>query len=255
MFKYCLYAGVTILVLMLLSCQDPQSTTTEAENPNIKSFYYPIDELEETQVYEYVVVHEGKEYLSHYWSLKKEQDETSGNIYLISEGYDQNFEKNQYTKELIVHDGVLAKEYNLYQFDSASQTHKTYPNKLIQNIVYPFFPSLDSVMAYRYECEMQLPPDFLTVKLLRDRKFTGFEDYVFNDKKLEAATFSANELYDIENKEEGGFWKQEKVTKEIYAKGVGLVQKESQTQGDPIKEITRLSNIYTWSEFEKLKMN
>jgi len=249
MFKNYLFSAVTMLLFTQLSCQQPPQTPTTT--PDISAFYYPIEELEEERVYEYVVVHEGKEYLSHYWSLKKEEEAT-GKQYLISKGYNQEFEKDQYTKELILNDGVLAQEYELYQFDSVSQSIKTYPNKLLQNIVYPFYPSQDSVMAYRYACEMRLPPDFLTVKLIRDRKFNGFTTYTYEGKELEAVVFVSEELYDIENKEEGGFWKQEKLTKEIYAKGIGLVQKEAQTKGEKKVEITRLRKIYTKDEFQQL---
>jgi hypothetical protein len=249
-----------LLLIFISSCQ-PKESAENTEDPiqevdnstfYTKEYYYPIESLSEEKIYEYVLEIEGQSYLSHYLSLKKELGE-DGSIFLISKYYAPDFKQNQEIKEWIIKDGVITQEYKFLVFDSTSQTVKEYPNEVNQNVVFPFYASLDSVMAYRFVCEMKLPPDFLTVKLVRDRKFNKKVSYTYKDEALEAIAFTATDLYDIENTEGGGFWGQKKATIEVYAKGVGLVYKETKTAGSETTEIERLSTIYSVEEFEALK--
>jgi len=248
------------LLLLIASCQPKESkeTTTEpvqeVDNNTFytKDYYYPVASLSEEKIYEYVVENEGETYLSHYLSLKKELG-ADGAIYLRSKYYGPNFKQNQEIKEWVIKDGVITQEYTFLVLDSVDQTLKKYPNEVSQNVVFPFYASLDSMMAYRFVCEMKLPPDFLTVKLIRDRKFNKKLSYIYKEEELEAIAFIATDLYDIENTEGGGFWKQKKGTIEVYAKGIGLVYKETKTAGAATTEVERLSTIYSVEEFEALK--
>jgi hypothetical protein len=248
------------LLIFIFSCQPKESTQTteepvqEVDNNTFytKAYYYPIESLSEEKIYEYVIEHEDQTYLSHYLSLKKELGE-DGAVYLRSKYYAPNFQQNQEIKEWIIKDGVITQGYIFLVMDSLSQSLKKYPNEVSQNVVFPFYASLDSVMAYRFVCEMKLPPDFLTVKLVRDRKFNKKLTYTYKEEELEAIAFTATDLYDIENTEGGGFWEQKKATIEVYAKGIGLVYKETKTAGGEGSEVERLSNIYSVEEFEALK--
>lgn len=248
------------LLIFISSCQPQENTPTTEEpvqevNDNTfytKAYYYPIESLSEEKIYEYVIENKGETYLSHYLSLKKETGE-DGNVYLISKYYAPDFQQNQEIKEWIIKDGVITQGYTFLVMDSISQSFKEYPNEVSQNVVFPFYASLDSVMAYRFVCEMKLPPDFLTVKLVRDRKFNKKLSYTYKEEELEAIAFTATDLYDIENVEGGGFWEQKKATIEVYAKGIGLVYKETKTAGGEGTEVERLSTIYSVEEFEALK--
>lgn len=229
--------------------------STKVEHDNsfyTKDFYFPLEELKEGKVYEYVVVHNNETYLSHYWFLQSETA-ADGNNYLVWKRYNPKLEQDQFIREWVIKDGVITKEYKFYVEDSLSQTRKEYPNKVSQNVVFPFYASLDSVMAYRFVCEMRLPPDFLTVKLIRDRKFSESTRYSYEGKELDAIVFTSMDLYDIENKAEGGFWEQKRAVAEIYAKGIGLVYSEEKIAGEEQTEVTRLSKIYSIEAFEELK--
>ena len=118
--------------------------------------------MTEGKVYKYVVEYEQQEYLSHYWHLSSKKDD-KGDWYLTWIRYNNNLKKDQYIKELVFKDGVITQEYQFYVLDSNTQELKMYPNNVSQNIAFPFYASLDSVMAYRFVCDMKLPPDFLTV--------------------------------------------------------------------------------------------
>ena len=248
------------LLIFLSSCQ-PKESTEKTKEPvqevekntfYTKDYYYPIESLSEEKIYEYVIENEGQSYLSHYLSLKKELG-ADGAVYLRSKYYGPNFKQNQEIKEWIIKDGVITQEYTFLVLDSVTQALKEYPNEVSQNVVFPFYASLDSMMAYRFVCEMKLPPDFLTVKLIRDRKFNKKLSYTYKEEALEAIAFVATDLYDIENTVGGGFWNQKKGTIEVYAKGIGLVYKETKTAGVETTEIERLSTIYSVEEFDALK--
>jgi hypothetical protein len=249
-----------LLLIFISSCQ-PKESSKNTEEPvqevdnntfYTKEYYYPIEFLSEEKIYEYVIENEGQTYLSHYRALKKELGK-DGSVFLTSKYYAPDFKQNQEIKEWVIKDGAITQEYTFLILDSISQTLKEYPNEVSENVVFPFYASLDSMMAYRFVCKMQLPPDFLTVKLVRDRKFYKKLSYTYKEKELEAIAFTATDLYDIENTEGGGFWNQKKVTIEVYAKGIGLVYKETKTAGSEATEVERLANIYSVEEYEALK--
>ncbi len=248
------------MLLFLIGCapqtaDDSSSRKNPISTPNTfytKPYYYPVEALKAGKVYEYSLMKENRSFVTHYWHLQTEQD-ASGQVFLIWNRYNPLFEQDQYIKEWIVRDGVVIKDYVFFVKDSTEASSTRYINKVEENIVFPFQASLESNMVYRFSCVLLLPPDSLTVKLVRDRKFHEEMEYLYDGKTLEAVAFVSNDLYDIEDKVEGGFWQQEKITKEIYVKGLGLVEEEVQTKGDATIEVTRLSKIYTWEEFEKLK--
>jgi len=249
------------LVLLILICIGIIACTPSSEEQNqpqddsnyelIKEYYYPIDSLYEGRVYEYSNIANNEAYISHYWHLQSQQAE-DGNTYLIWKRYNPLFQQDMYIKEWIVNDGVITQEYLIYTIDSATQERQVHENKISQNVVFPFKASKDSVMAYRFECEVKLPPDYLTVKLVRDRKFKQLTTFEYKGEEIDAALFANNDLYDIENKEEGGFWKQQKGVVEIYGKNIGLVYQEEKTAGQEGTEVIRLTNIYSLEEFEAL---
>lgn len=241
-------------ILLLVGCQSPE-VPQDVSSDNLvdtKSYYYPVDELTTPKIYEYsTIVSEDEAYISHYWKIQKKVDE-QGKTYLVWERFNPLFQKDMETTEWIVADGVVSQSYDFYTFDSTNQTFTRHPNKIKQSIVYPFKASTDSVLAYRYESEMKLPPDFITVNLIRDRKFKEFVPVNYHGEQLQAAVFTSTDLYDIENTEEGGFWKQEKEKTEVYAQGIGLIYEDEQVKGEQGIAVTQLTNIYTVEEFEKL---
>lgn len=231
----------------LLGCKKKEKQTFF----DTKVYYYPYQKLSTAQVYEYKIEHEGALYVSHYW--KYQSMEEDGNTYLLCQRYNPSFEMDQSIKELIIEDGVITSAYYFHVKDSLSQQMRAYPNHVTQNVVFPFKASLDTVMAYRFICEMKLPPDFLTAKLIRDRKFSEASTYVFQGDTLEAVVFTNTDLYDIQNVEEGGYWTVKKGVVEIYAKGLGLVYQEERTAGEAASEICKLTAIYSEESFEKLQ--
>lgn len=229
---------------LLLSC----TTEKEPDFFDTSNYYYPHDKLSTPKVYEYQIEHNGSQFISHYWKFQTLLE--NGHTYLLCHRYNPQLQMDQSIKEWIVQDGVITVEYQFYVLDSSSLQMKSYPNEVSQNVVFPFKASLDSMMAYRFICSMQLPPDFLSAKLVRDRKFGQTTKYVLFGDTLEAVSFENTDLYDIQNIEEGGYWTVKKGLLEIYAQGIGLVYQEERTAGQEGVEITKLSAIYTQKEFD-----
>lgn len=231
------------------------SCTTEIEQDyfDTTSYYYPYHKLGSPKVYEYQIEHNGAQFVSHYWEFQTIEE--AGNVYLLCKRYNPQFEIDQSVKELILEEGVVTTAYDFHVKDTNTQELVIYPNRVSQNIVFPFKASLDTIMAYRFVCEMKLPPDFLNAKLVRDRKFGQPLKYQLFGDTIEAVSFINTDLYDIQNVEEGGYWTVKKGLIEIYAKGIGLVYQEERTAGQEGVEITKLTAIYTEKEFEKLKKN
>ena len=227
---------VIITTVLLFSCH---SSTEQAWD--VAAYYFPFDSLFEEKVYEYVLEKEGSEYVSHYWSYKSVIE--NNQKYLICKRYDPQFQLDQSIKEWILDDGVITQEYVFHIFDSVQQAYRTYENKISQNIVYPFKPTQDSAMAYRFVCEMKLPPHFLKAKLVRDRRFLHTSRLNVLGKERKVVFFESKDFYDIENENEGGFWNLEKETIETYAEGIGLVHQETRTKGESGIEVLRLSRV------------
>lgn len=250
------------LSLFWFSCEPTSSkiedsTVNEEATPetiNLKPYYYPLDSLKDGWVYEYA----NKESMTvvYYWSFKVVKDE-AGDRYLIGVRYNPFFEQDQFSREWIVANGTISKDYKMFLKDSISGKAQTYTAKISENVVFPFEAVQDSVMAYRFECALRLPPDTNVVtKLTRDRKFKEFSTYDLHGEKVDVAVFSNKDYYDIEDTKNGGFWNVEKEVTEIYAKDIGLVYQAEKTvdNTNPIPpNETFLSNIYTMEEFMKLQ--
>lgn len=247
------------MLLFFVACESPKLSnpdaseeTNEATNTfYTKPYYYPVEDLKSGKVYEYSLMKDSAAYVDHYWHFQTIVD-SNGQTFLIGKRYNPFFEQDQYTREWIVEDGVVTTSYEMLIKDTTQQTTTRYINEVDQNIVFPFEASLDSNMAYRFTCKLTLPPDFLTVRLVRDRQFSQPLVYPYEGRKIPAVAFSCTDFYDLEDKEKGGYWEHKTASVEIYAQDIGLVYTEEKKEGES-SEITRLTHIYTLQEFETLQ--
>ncbi|MCP4441010.1 MAG: hypothetical protein GY810_18970 [Aureispira sp.] len=246
------------LSFLWVSCEttpaDTEPINNEPETFNLKPYYYPIDSLQDGWVYEYA--NKESMVVSYYWYFKVVNDE-AGDRYLVGVRYNPFFEQDQLSREWIVANGTISKDYKMFLKDSVSGKSQPYTAQISQNVVYPFEAVQDSAMAYRFECTLSLPPDTNVVtKLTRDRKFKEFSTYDLHGEQVDVAVFNNKDYYDIEDVKNGGFWNVEKEVTEIYAKDIGLVYLSEKTvdKTNPIPpNETFLSNIYTMEEFIKMQ--
>ncbi|MCH2046747.1 MAG: hypothetical protein MK212_21715 [Saprospiraceae bacterium] len=247
---------LSMIGILALACEnDPSNNhTPELETVNLKPYYYPLDSLQDGWVYEYA--DQASKIVTHYWFFKVVKDE-AGDRYLVAVRYNGFFEQDQISREWIVANGTISKDYKILVRDSLTGIAEAYTADISENVVFPFEAVKDTNLAYRFECSFSLPPDTNIInKLTRDRKFREFSTYNLHGDEVDVAVFQNKDFYDIEDVANGGFWTVEKEVTEIYAKGIGLVYQAEKTidKTNPIppREIF-LSNIYTMEEFIKLK--
>lgn len=249
----CIFAALA--VLSLNSCGNEKNNAHTNDNKvadslqPLKKFYFPFDELSDGSVYEYVDDSMGV--AVDYWLYKTVKDE-AGDRFLIATGYDAFFEQRYFSREWIVANGTILKDYLFMQPDSATKKSVVRPAKIEENIIFPFNPVKDTSLAYRFRIKFSLLPDTaMSYDLVRNRKFDKYLDYEFEGKKLSAVQFSADEYIEAKDSINGGHWNINSKMIEIYAEGIGLVYKEKTGKGANFKN--RLKRRMTPAEFEKLQ--
>ena len=243
-----------VFALVIGSCKsDNSKKSNENKSMNdslqvLKKFYYPIDSLEEGLVYEYVDDSTGFTY--DYWLYKTVRDD-AGDKFLIGTGYDAFFEQRYFSREWIVANGTVQKDYLFMQTDSSTGKSAIRPATIVSDVLYPFSPVKDSSMAYRFRIKFSLLPDTaLQYDLTKDRLFDSYSTYNFNGKELKTAIFKINEHMEAADRtKDGGHWDLKSELKEIYAEGIGLVFKERKSK--VLNSRIRLKSIMSIEEFQK----
>ena len=245
--QLCLFS----LILVLAACNTKTEQKSSVDQ-SLKKFYFPLSELSaDGLVYEFVDDSLGV--AVDYWLYKTVKD-NAGDLFLIATGYDALFEQRYFSREWVVADGTILKDYQFMQTDSATSRSIVTPAKIEENIIFPFNPTKDSTKAYRFRMKFSLPPDTaMQYDLVRDRKFDKFLDYDFEGKKINAVQFSSTEYVTAIDRTNGGHWDINSEMIEIYAEGIGLVYKEKKGKGANFKQ--RLKRRISPDEFSKLKSN
>jgi len=202
--------GLFLFFLFLSSCGKNDG------KKNIKSFYYPVDELDQGIVYEYHPV--GNDSLPiEYWFLRNFKTDTA--TYIVGQYYDQNFTIRQFFSAEIVSNGVLMNDYSIYEFDSLRHQIKR-PAQILSGNSFPFEVK-DSTGVFLFKLRWNDPTtEGAYVELTRNRRYRGEANYFFQKKKYNCVEFIVKELVDDYN---NGHLEQQYNGKELYAKDLGLV--------------------------------
>jgi hypothetical protein len=243
-------------MIFLFSCKNniTESKIDTKKNSDslqvLKKFYYPLDSLEEGLVYEFVDDSTG--YTYDYWLYKTVKDD-AGDKFLIGTGYDAFFEQRYFSREWIVANGTLQKDYLFMQLDSVTGKSVVRPSTIVSDALFPFNPTNDSSMAYRYRIKFSLLPDTaLQYDLIKDRRFDSYSTFKFNGKELRTAVFKINEKMEAADiTKDGGHWDLNSDITEIYAEGIGLVYKERKSK--VLNSKVRLKRIMSVEEFQKIQ--
>lgn len=226
-----------VLTAVLSGCGNKQTGMA------LKAFYYPIDQLREGQVYEYRSVGE-EAFEPEYWYFRSFNTDTA--VYLTGQYYDPDFNVRQFFREEYVSNGSLMKDYILYQPDTSGQLTRV-DTKIPESNGLPFeVPDTQTVFLFKLRWEDPEVPG-RTVTLIRNRRFTGFDDVLFHNKSLECAVFEVKEI--IETEEEG-FQEIRTNGLEKYGKGVGLVYYEKKITEDLFLKYS-LHDRYPMQELEQ----
>jgi len=237
-------------VMVLSACNNENKNEKQVEYQSLKKFYYPLEELKGDGLV-YVYYNDSLGLVTDYWLYKTVKDD-AGDLFLIAAGYNAIFEQQYFSRQWIVADGTILKDYQFMTTDSASGKSIITPAKIEDNVYFPYNPTQDSSKAYRFRMKFALPPDTaLQYDLVRDRKFDKFLEYEYEGKKLPAAQFSSKEYINASDRINGGNFDIKSEIKEIYALGIGLVYIEKSGNGVNFKQ--RLKRRISPDEFINLQ--
>lgn len=225
------YAFLLSLTLLLaFSCQ------SSVEKKDIRSYYFPLDSLEQGRVYEYVTIDVQKQdTLSIRYNYYKSMQTDSGQV-LITNTYNALFFNDQYIMEEIVGNGSLLRQYHLMAMRPESDKPVIEKAQITQNNAFPFFVSRDggvTPMEMRFK-DPSNPKE--RIRFMRERKYLRDTLYTYQGQDIPAVIFSANEIQEFSNEDEGDFDNINYAT-EIYAQGLGLISRRYHI-GDTRMEMT-----------------
>lgn len=215
------YLSAFTLLLGFASCGE-KTTEKTAEIQPLKKYYYPLAELKEGLVYEYL--NDSTQLIDFFWFFKTVEDE-AGNWFLISTRYNTDFNQDQISRERVYANGTSAESYRFLQTDSAGQVMMA-DGRIQEPVMYPFDIPADTNLVYRFKMEFNLPSDpTLTYRLTRDRRFNRLEELPIQGKNTPCAVFENMQHLALGDSTHGGHWQLDSSrTTEIYAQNIGLVK-------------------------------
>ena len=208
------------------------------------AYYYPVYELQEGKVYEYRPVSNDTLPVDYwYYSSHKVDDE----LHFTGNYYNDRFEVKQFFREVQSEQGVILKDFILYESDSTGNQSQIPVEILGQNT----FPQnyADSTKTYKMGIKWDIPGEVgTTISLFRERNYIAKGQYTFKDKRYDSVLFKT--LESIEHfVADDGYLEPSFPGIEIYAKGLGLVYYKKQLSEQMDIEY-ELHATYSMSEFE-----
>lgn len=228
-------------LLLLTACTDPDGRR------DIRSFYFPVMDLQGGQVYEYALQTNGTT-VSDYWYYKSFVRDSG--VFLAATNYDQFFQVNQITRELITPTGAVARDYLLYEQDTVRGVAVQAPAQLIAPDVFPFSVK-DSLGVFLFNVSYHPVSDpESNIYLIRNRRYIGDgPPFQFKGKNYATIRMAVKEA--IGNEKEGSA-EIEGSGEEWYAQTLGLVYfiKKYGKNGEITREY-RLKDIFDMTELER----
>ncbi len=228
---------VFFFILFLAACRS-------SNRQNIQDYYYPLRDLKEAKVYEYRAV--GDDSLPpYYWYFQTIRQDNG--LFFTGNYYDQDFEVRQLTSEHVVKSGTLMQQYLLYQPDSSKFTQSVEAD-IEAASTFPFeVTDTNSVFLFKIKWH-DLHDTTNTTTLVRNRRFKGFTKYTYQGKEYDCVEFAVRDLVDNFQPKLGHIEPQYS-SREIYAKGIGLVFSSKElTVTNKIEY--KLFDIYSMAVFE-----
>lgn len=226
-----------LLPAFLLSCSgDP-------DYRDIRDYYFPLKDLEEGLVYEYEPV--GNDSLApNYWYYRSFIFKDS--VFLTGTYYEYELLPLQFTREELVHNGMLLEEMYLYERDSTGEQLRV-PVAVEAGNVFPFMVR-DSGGVFLFKVSWSSPLDpGATVRVIKNRRFAGDTTYRYRGAAYDAVTFEVRELFEYDQE---GVLEQEYSGIEIYAEDLGLVYYRKDITPDFQLEY-RLADRYPMKKLEE----
>jgi hypothetical protein len=215
---------------------------------DITEYYFPVKELQNGKVYEYRFV--GNPSINPqfwYYQTLKADPKTSDKAGQFFTGtlYNAKYQIQQIVNEEVVSNGMMLNDLYLYMYDTTGVQTRIQP-KILSPSVFPF-EIADTSHIYLYKIKFAYPNDTThTTTIIKNRRFAGKTTYNYKGKKYDCVVFENRESVDDDL---NGRWHNEFQSKELYAKGLGLIYYKK-TLGQTVLEY-ELSDIYEMSDLEK----
>lgn len=231
--------GLLIFPLFLLFCSD-------GSKRDIRAYYFPLETLQEGRVYQYESLENGIPTMEYWFYQTSRQGK---DLFLNATYYDHNFEIRQTMREKIVESGALAREYLLFEPDSAAGKAVQNPAVIESGSVFPFQVS-DSLGVFLFSLRYHPFADpAATISVIRNRYFRGdAPDLAFQGKTYPCIRMGIREAIGTETE---GLTEVEGTGEEWYAKGLGLVYYAKTFSGGKLKLESRLTDIFPIEELTK----
>lgn len=210
---------------------------------NIRSFYFPIENLNEGLVYEYRSAEADSlaPFYMYYRTIKNDSQ-----TFLVAMHYDFEFIPRQLAREEIIDNGVLLTECFLFEDDTTGKQIQI-PVLVESGSVFPF-EVRDSGGVFLYKIKWQEPSDTsIFTRLVRNRRYLGDTSFVYKNKSYPSVIFEVKELAENYNE---GFLEHEFSGMEIYAQNIGLVSFKK-VISDDLKMEYSLFDTYSMSALEE----
>ena len=230
--KYIVYL---VLALVFIGCN---------QEDKLEAYYYPLNEMEKGYVYEYESVNDQQQ-PPDFWLYftKKKGDEVLFNAHY----YDVTLSKKQEVVERVANNKMEAVSYRLFDQDSTGKKYQS-TAKIEANSVYPLGdPKSAKILKFQLEWKDPLHSN-ITSSLLRGRAFRQFTSYNFQGKEIPCAEFLMVETIEVEV-DGDGVQEVEMETKELFARGIGLVYFNKKI-GEQLTREYRLKERYTLADFK-----
>jgi hypothetical protein len=236
-----LFIALVAFTLVLLAACSPN----DGKRP-IRDFYFPVENLNGGRVYEYETTQNGNK-TPEYWYYRTFPRDSG--FFMAATNYDHQFQIVQIRREKIVETGVQARDYFLYEPDTASGKLKQIQARIESADLFPFRVT-DSLGVFLFRLKYHPVGDSASTNyVIRNRRYLGDGPaFHFQDKDYPCIRFGIREV--VGNEKEGA-WEAEGLGEEWYAKGLGLVYfRKNYNKGQLIIE-SRLKDQFSMKELEK----
>ncbi len=214
---------------------------------NIREYYFPALDLQQGLVYGYDLTVNGQT-TQDYWYYRAFVRDSG--LFLAATNYDNLFQINQISREILDDSGARARNYAVYEQDSATQKAIAAPVTLEAADLFPFRVK-DSLGIFLFHLHYSLPSQpAAKFYLIRNRFFLGDgPDFELAGKKYPCIRMGIREA--IGNESEGNT-EIDGRGEEWYAKGLGLVyyKKQYGKRGELQREY-RLKERFSMEELER----
>ncbi len=201
-------------MLILVACQ-----TENSESKNLKSYYFPLEELKNGLVYEYQSLIDST---SEYWFYK--QFISGDSVMLLGQNYDRHLQVRQFQSELITESGARLLELDLFD-EGPNGSINTQVNITSADLF--SFNKMDSTEKLIYHVNWEDPVQKMGVEIIKNRFQNNIYQMDFEGKRINYLKVLLSELVSIR---QDGHLDLEWYGEEWYAENIGLVFYSKETK-------------------------